>query len=128
MPPRAKAVDASVEREINIAFGERLARIRTAQGRTKKQVAARLGVTYQMYSKYEDGLTAIPYPRLLGIAESFGLSLAELTSAEPTAQVARDRAERRRIADLCRVFEGLDHDAQGLLIGIARELRRKARP
>jgi transcriptional regulator with XRE-family HTH domain len=66
-PPAAAEIDCYV--------GQRLRQRRILLGWTQKQIAARIGVTYQQAYKYEKGMDRIAAGRLYNIAQVLGVGL-----------------------------------------------------
>jgi transcriptional regulator with XRE-family HTH domain len=59
-------------------IGNRLKETRKAQGKTQFQVAWPAGCSIAELSQYEHGLKLPQVPRLLRLAESLGISIADL--------------------------------------------------
>lgn len=64
--------------------GSRVKILRTLAGMSQSKLASALGVTFQQVQKYEKGVNRISGSRLQQIAEIFGTSISELTSAQET--------------------------------------------
>jgi len=71
------------ERAFFIAFGERLASLRKAQGLTQVQLAELLGVSQQAVTAYESGQRRVPISSLPALADTLGVSIEELIG-QPT--------------------------------------------
>lgn len=85
--------------DIDRALGERLSRRRAALGLTRQQVAARAGVSVQQLAKYESGANRISASRLVVIAETLGLSAADvLPRRAPASGEERDAETFDRLA------------------------------
>ena len=69
-------------------LGKAIARERTARGLTQEQLAEIIGVEQETVSRFERGATLPPLPRLIQLADFFGVPLDALL-----------RANSNRIAD-----------------------------
>ena len=121
--PRTKLTDVEAEAALNLALGDRLRAARLARGLTLDELASAVRVSYQACQKYELGRSAVSFPRLVALAAALNMSVPDLvTFGDPpgAAPPAPDRAVR----DITRAFQALGDREQGLLLHIARELRR----
>lgn len=80
---------------MNTKFADKLAELRHTKGWSQEMLAETLGVSRQAVSKWEAGRTLPDVPKLIAIAELFGVSLDELlrdtkagTAQNPEAPVA----------------------------------------
>jgi transcriptional regulator with XRE-family HTH domain len=93
-PPRDDAALA-------VQAGSRLAAVRKTRGVTQIDLAARLGITQSMLSKYERGDLRLHGAMLTRIAESLSVSTDELLGIKvpppPPSPVLKDKRLRRRI-------------------------------
>lgn len=76
-PIRTMAISQE-ERAFFIAFGERLAGLRKAQGLTQIQLAEQLGVSQQAVTAYESGQRRVPISMLPALAGTLGVTVEEL--------------------------------------------------
>lgn len=97
-------------------LGERLYELRRKQGLSQEQLAERINVSRQTISKWEGDLSTPDLPKLIALAECYGISLDELTgygkpapNAELPGEADRrdDSASVRRIAGLALCILGL---------------------
>jgi transcriptional regulator with XRE-family HTH domain len=61
--------------DLRKAFGQRLKSLRKEKGFTQKEVAAHLGVLHTHFNKYESGMAAPPFEKLVLLAKLLGTSL-----------------------------------------------------
>lgn len=124
--PRAPSVDPAAEARINQALGRRLQAARQAGGQTRRDVARALGVSYQAYQKYELGQTSVGFPRLVALADAFGMTVSELLAFD--APLGSDDPDRNRQAlEIARLFQQLERRDQRLLTAVAVDLSRPRR-
>ena len=88
-PTRTMAISQE-ERAFFIAFGERLAGLRKAQGLTQVQLAERLDVSQQAVTAYESGQRRVPISMLPLLADTLGVTVEELIGT-PTRRAAGKR-------------------------------------
>ncbi|QIE57929.1 XRE family transcriptional regulator [Pikeienuella piscinae] len=85
------------------AVGERLRRVRRANGWTLKNMSERTGVSIATLSKVERDKLSLTYDKLLQLAEGLDMSLSELIAPEddhpPTARRSIMRGERDVIVE-----------------------------
>ena len=79
-PPPPVAISQQ-ERAFFIAFGERLAALRKAQGLTQVQLADALDVSQQAITAYESGQRRVPISSLPLLASTLGVSVEALIGA-----------------------------------------------
>ena len=65
-------------------LGRRLLAVRIACGKTQREVAAHLDVSFQQVQKYENGADRIPIHRLLSLAGFFEVPLSRFFAASAT--------------------------------------------
>ncbi len=84
--PASMAISTE-ERAFFIAFGQRLAALRKAQGLTQVQLAELLDVSQQAITAYESGQRRVPISTLPLLASTLGVTVEELigTPAKRTA-------------------------------------------
>ena len=58
--------------KVDAHIGRKIAEIRLAFGLTRADVASKVGVTHQQFTKYEKGVNRMPIGRLILIAGVFG--------------------------------------------------------
>lgn len=97
-------------------LGERLYELRRKEGLSQEQLAEKIGVSRQTISKWEGNLSMPELPKLIALAECYGISLDELTGygeQTPTpisprgADKPDDSAMIRRVAGLALCVLGL---------------------
>jgi len=76
-PPAPVAI-SNEERAFFVAFGERLAALRKAQGLTQVQLADLLDVSQQAITAYESGQRRVPISTLPRLADTLGVGIEEL--------------------------------------------------
>lgn len=86
---------SSDERAFFIAFGERLAQQRKAQGLTQVQLAEALGVSQQAVTAYESGQRRVPISLLPLLAQTLGTTMdALIGTPEPRTTGKRGPAPK----------------------------------
>ena len=104
MPKAQPVLDEST---ITKQTGARLAAVRKARGITQIDLAAQLGITQSMLSKYERGGLRLHGALIVRIAELLAVSTDELLGVKAAApapiQVLKDRRLRRRIQQIDRL-------------------------
>ena len=75
----------TVMQDLNLrqAFGRRLKELRKAKGWTQKELANRLAIRYSHLNKYESGMHAPPFEKLIQLADIFDVSLDSLLKGLP---------------------------------------------
>lgn len=73
------------DRAFFIQLGERITRLRKAQGITQVQLAGQLGVSQQTVTAYESGNRRVPISHLPRLAALLGTSIEELIGEPPKA-------------------------------------------
>ena len=61
-------------------LSENLKALRLQYGYTQKEVASKIGITYQSYQAYELGLTIPTLPNFIKLAKLFDVNLEDLLS------------------------------------------------
>jgi len=104
MPKAQPALD---ERTITQQTGARLAAVRKARGVTQVDLAAQLGITQSMLSKYERGGLRLHGALIVRIAELLTVSTDELLGVKVVApapvQTLKDKRLGRRIQQIDRL-------------------------
>ena len=80
---------SSDERAFFVAFGERLAQQRKAQGMTQVQLAETLGVSQQAVTAYESGQRRVPISLLPLLAQTLGTTMEALIGAPETRSTGK---------------------------------------
>jgi transcriptional regulator with XRE-family HTH domain len=85
------------DEQLRASFGARLKELRKQHKLTQKELAAKLGVRHTHLNKYESGLHAPPFGKLMMIAEIFGVSIDFLLTGEAgdATGIANSRLLRR---------------------------------
>lgn len=68
-------------------FGNRLRELRRKQKWTQKEMAAKLGVCFSIFNKYECGLHIPPPEKLIEIAEICNTTLDYILTGNPTKEI-----------------------------------------
>lgn len=87
-------------------FSERLKATRQKAGLTQREVAARLGITYQSYGQYERGLRKPKHETIEKIADALGCSVYEFIDATPKEVKRNSEKVGKRLEEL-RIRAGL---------------------
>ena len=56
-------------------ISQRLKLLRVEKGLSQKSVAENIGLLYQQYARYENGINEIPVKHLITLAKFYGVSL-----------------------------------------------------
>jgi len=64
-----------VTTKIDTEIGRRLRRVRLSKDLTQKELSEEIGISFQQIQKYENGTNRVSSTRLLGIANSLGVSI-----------------------------------------------------
>lgn len=101
-----------------MALGQRIAAYRKELGISQEELGARLGVSRQAVSKWETGAATPDMANLIALAQTFQVSVAELTEtpASPPPVPLRTPKPRSRVFLRCLLFAALS----GLLIWFFR--------
>lgn len=124
---------------VDIAVGQRLRQRRLLVGQTQEQLAASIGVTFQMVQKYEKGSCRVGASRLAQIARALGVPVAHFFDApKPAAKIAEDTTtmdddvlNQKETIDLLKAYYALPEATRKHLLtmakGLAPEGRKKSR-
>ena len=74
----SNASDGPQRHIIDIYVGRRLKSLRRQSGISQKELASRLGITFQQIQKYEKGLNRLPASRMLAICMSLKITPNDL--------------------------------------------------
>jgi transcriptional regulator with XRE-family HTH domain len=85
------------ERAFFVAFGERLAALRKAQGLTQVQLAGLLEVSQQAVTAYENGQRRVPISMLPLLADTLSVTIEDLIGVS-TRRSASKRGPQPKIA------------------------------
>jgi transcriptional regulator with XRE-family HTH domain len=122
MVSRTKRIDAHV--------GERIRLRRTEAGLTQEQLAAALGISYQQVQKYETGANRVSAGRMLEIARTLGIDVADLFEGleDDTAGVALAHGGHQRAAiELVRTFGQIkDPEVRAAIAGLVKTIVERA--
>jgi transcriptional regulator with XRE-family HTH domain len=95
-PIRAVAISQE-ERAFFVAFGERMAALRKAQGVTQVQLAETLGVSQQAITAYESGQRRVPISLLPSLANALGTTIEGVIGVDAKRSPAK-RGPQPKIA------------------------------
>jgi len=115
--------DAAAEARHNLLLGQRLALFRSARGLRLADVAAAVGVGLQLIQRYESGEMAIPFGRLVRLAEALDVPLSTLVG-DAFDNGAREPAEAAAVLQIARIAGRLPPAKRTVLAAMARELGR----
>jgi len=109
------------ERDLVVALGERIVRLREAKGWSRTALARRLGVSRGRLGHWERGGSAPPIVIQIALSRQLGIPFGELVTGEAAAAPRESRkveAERhlealRRL--LCEADESADEESRWLL-------------
>ena len=90
-PSRTRAAD------IDRAAGQHIRRRRIALGLTQKDLADRVGITYQQLHKYEKGANRMAIGRLVAIADALGTKVERLLRGQGGVEASDDSGEVREL-------------------------------
>jgi transcriptional regulator with XRE-family HTH domain len=94
-------------------IGTLIREMRKAAGMSQMKLAEKIGVSYQQVQKYEKGASKLNVPRLMQIAEVFGVPVTAFLE-EPAGKVAEAHAPYQSLSD-----------EEAKLLMLFRRLRRK---
>lgn len=94
------------ERTFFVAFGERLANLRKAQGLTQVQLADMLGVSQQAITAYESGQRRVPISALPALADALGTSIEDVLGVASKRNPGK-RGPQPKIAQQLQLIEAL---------------------
>lgn len=108
-------------------LGARLRLQRVSRGLTQKQLAAKLGISFQQVQKYETGINKISAERLWRLSQLFSVSISywmggSETEQPPATLFASSNTERRMV-QLVQYYSGIpDETVKTLLFAFTRAL------
>ncbi len=108
---------------MNETFGKRFQRLRKRANLTQEDVSARLNITPQAVSKWENDISAPDISSLSEIADIFGVSIDELLGKEPKT-VVLPREERKPLDSLMIRLKVLSSDGDKVNINLPLALVR----
>ena len=114
---------AAAEVRYNRLLGRRLALLRSARGLRLAEVAEALGVGLQLIQRYESGEMAVPFGRLVRLAEALDTPLATLLG-EAFEGSRQNENEAAAVLQIARVAARLPPAKRAALAAMARELGR----
>jgi transcriptional regulator with XRE-family HTH domain len=85
-------------RTMSKEIGKMIREMRKAAGMSQMQLADKIGVSYQQVQKYEKGASKLNVPRLLQIAEIFGVPVMTFLE-EPRIRVAEAHVPYQSLTD-----------------------------
>ena len=115
--------DVAAEARHNRLLGQRLALFRAAAGLRLADVAEAAGVGLQLIQRYETGETAVPFGRLVRLAEALEVPLSLLVGTDFDAG-DRDAVEPAAVLQIARIAGRLPPAKRKALADMARELGR----
>ncbi|WP_322014904.1 helix-turn-helix transcriptional regulator [Paraburkholderia sp. J12] len=101
--------------DVGLRLGKSIAKERAARGWTQEQLAELLDVEQETVSRFERGLTLPPLPRLLQLADAFGIPVDALLRG--TTGRAADAG-----SEIARLLESLDDENQDFVRRCITEL------
>ncbi|MBU1383944.1 MAG: helix-turn-helix domain-containing protein [Alphaproteobacteria bacterium] len=122
MTTRRKS-DGAAEARNNRLLGQRLALSRSAKGLTLAELAAVVGGGHQLIQRYESGEMAVPFGRLVQIAQALDTPLKTLIGDGFDADAHED-PESRAVLQIARLAGRLPAPKRAVLVAVARELGR----
>ncbi|MFN3930932.1 MAG: helix-turn-helix domain-containing protein [Brevundimonas sp.] len=122
MTTRRKS-DGAAEARNNRLLGQRLALSRSAKGLTLAELAAIVGGGHQLIQRYESGEMAVPFGRLVQIAQALDTPLKTLIGDAFDAD-AHEEPESRAVLQIARLAGRLPASKRAVLVAVARELGR----
>lgn len=99
-------------------FGERLARLRKAQGFTQEQLAAELGISRRRIAYCESESDHPPAALLQDLARVLNTSIEELLGSEPPKHKVRSRSLSPRLERRLKQIESLSPKPKQQLLAI----------
>lgn len=106
-------------------LGARIRHMRLDAGLTERQLADKIGVSYQQLYKYELGENAVPTDRLWAVCDALGVELETLLPRPGGARVNLPRT-RAPSQQLLRDFEELSSADKRVVSDVIRHLARRA--
>lgn len=111
--PQTVAISTD-ERAFFVAFGERLAQQRKAQGLTQVQLAEALGVSQQAVTAYENGQRRVPISLLPLLAQTLGTTVEDVIGVQVT-RTAGKRGPQKKIQQQLEQIEALPKAKQRVI-------------
>ena len=115
--------DGAAEARNNRLLGQRIALARSARGLTLAELAAAVGGGHQLIQRYETGEMAVPFGRLVQIAQALETPLTALIGDAFDSGSAED-PETRVVLQIARITGRLPPAKRAVLVALARELGR----
>lgn len=122
MTTRRKS-DGAAEARNNRLLGQRIALARSARGLTLAELAAAIGGGHQLIQRYETGEMAVPFGRLVQIAQALDMPLSALIGDAFDYGSIED-PETRVVLQIARMTGRLPPAKRAVLVALARELGR----
>ncbi len=98
-------------------FGQRLQRLRKQANLTQEDVAAKLNITFQAVSKWENDLTAPDISVLNELSDILNVSLDELLGKQPSTQFVPEQ-NRKDINKMFLHIKALSSDGDKVIINL----------
>lgn len=95
-------------------IGSLIREMRKAAGMSQMRLADKIGVSYQQVQKYEKGASKLSVPRLMQIAEVFGVPVTAFLEDSTLGKVAESQAAYSNISE-----------EEAKLLMLFRRLKRK---
>lgn len=114
---------AAAEARHNRLLGRRLALLRSARGLRLAEVAEAVGVGLQLIQRYESGEMAVPFGRLVRLAEVLDAPLAAVLG-DAFDGAGRGEDETVAVLQIARIAGRLSPAKRAALAAMARELGR----
>lgn len=114
---------AAAEARHNRMLGHRLALLRSARGLRLAEVAEVVGVGLQLIQRYESGEMAVPFGRLVRLAEALNVPLTTLLG-DSFEGSGRGEGETTAVLQIARIAGRLPPAKRAALAAMARELGR----
>lgn len=115
--------DGAAEARHNRLLGQRIALARSARGLTLAELAAAVGGGHQLIQRYETGEMAVPFGRLVQIAQALETPVSTLIGDAFDSGSAED-PETRVVLQIARITGRLPPSKRAVLVALARELGR----
>jgi transcriptional regulator with XRE-family HTH domain len=115
--------DGAAEARHNRLLGQRIALARSARGLTLAELAAAIGGGHQLIQRYETGEVAVPFGRLVQIAEALGTTVTSLIGDVFDSGPAEE-PETKAVLQVARIAGRLPPQKRAVLMALARELGR----
>ncbi|MDI6624107.1 MAG: helix-turn-helix transcriptional regulator [Brevundimonas sp.] len=122
MTTRRKS-DGAAEARNNRLLGQRIALARSARGLTLAELAAAIGGGHQLIQRYETGEMAVPFGRLVQIAQALEMPLSALIG-DAFDDGSIEDPETRIVLQIARMTGRLPPAKRAVLVALARELGR----